>query len=154
MPGISLIKEVVSTGPYPLDSTITYGFIVMNTGTTVLENVTVNDPLLGGAVACAETTLGPSESTNCGPVDYVVTSADVRAGSVFNTATVSGTPPVTDPLNPPGPVTDSDSTTTPTQAAVVPVNAYPVPTVDWRGLLLLALGFLALVWRARRRAAD
>ncbi|MBN8728049.1 MAG: DUF11 domain-containing protein, partial [Xanthomonadales bacterium] len=112
-PALTLEKSVTSTGPYGVGDTITYSFSVENTGDVTLTGVSVNDPLLGGTIACAPATLAPGATASCGPVNYTVTVADVLAGSVHNTATASGTPPST-PANPtPTPVTDVDDVTTP-----------------------------------------
>ncbi|MFA5712491.1 MAG: hypothetical protein WDA30_28355, partial [Mycolicibacterium sp.] len=112
-PALTLDKQVTSTGPYGVGDTITYSFTVQNTGDVTLTGVAVNDPLLGGTIACTPATLAPGASATCGPVNYTVTVAEVLAGSVYNTATASGTPPAT-PSNPtPTPVTAVDDVTTP-----------------------------------------
>lgn len=89
-PALALTKSVTSTGPYGAGDTITYDFTVTNTGDVPLTNVAVNDPLLGGAIACAPTTLAPIAVATCGPVNYTVTSGDADNGSVDNTATATG----------------------------------------------------------------
>ncbi|MDP2774641.1 MAG: hypothetical protein Q8O61_13900, partial [Nocardioides sp.] len=88
---------------------ITYSFEVTNTGNVTLNPVTVNDPKLGGAIACGAGAgaLAPGASRTCTPQTYTLTQADVNAGKVDNTATVTGT--TTRGTT----VTDSDSTTTP-----------------------------------------
>jgi len=88
---------------------INYTFTVTNAGNVSLSNVVVNDPLLGGVVP------GPDsgDTDNDGELDvtetwiytgsYAITQADIDAGSVQNTATVTGTAPdqttVTDTSN-------------------------------------------------------
>ncbi|MCW2772381.1 MAG: hypothetical protein JWN91_707 [Nocardioides sp.] len=86
--------------------TITYGFKVTNTGNVTLNPVAVNDPKLGGAITCPTGALLPGASITCTSKTYTLLQADVNAGRVDNTATVTGTPPTGSP------VTDSDSTTT------------------------------------------
>ncbi|MCW2845839.1 MAG: hypothetical protein JWN22_3755 [Nocardioides sp.] len=86
--------------------TITYGFKVTNTGNVTLNPVTVNDPKLGGAITCPTGALLPGGVITCTPKTYTLVQADVNAGRVDNTATVTGTPPTGSP------VTDTDSTTT------------------------------------------
>jgi uncharacterized repeat protein (TIGR01451 family) len=72
---------------------IDYSFTVTNTGNVTVTGVRVDDPK-AGAVTCTETVLAPGESTTCEAFQqYVVTQADVDAGSVDNVATAAGTPP-------------------------------------------------------------
>ncbi len=80
-----------------------------NTGNVTLTSVGVDDPKVG-SVSCPDTTLVPGASTTC-TATYTLTQADVDAGQVANTATVSGTPPTGDP------VTGTDSVTTPIDQA-------------------------------------
>ncbi|SIN92125.1 DUF11 domain-containing protein [Agromyces cerinus] len=72
---------------------ISYAFEVTNTGNVPLSGLAIKDPL-GGAVTCDVTSLAPAASTSCATdEDYVVTAADVKAGSVVNVATATVTPP-------------------------------------------------------------
>ena len=73
-----------------------------------LTLIGVDDPKVG-PVTCPVTSLQPTASTTCTKT-YTLTQADVDAGQVVNTATASGTPPTG------GPVTGTDSTTTPITA--------------------------------------
>ena len=99
------INDVDSNGPDAGD-TITYTFLVTNTGTVTLDPVTVTDPKVG-PITCPATPLAPGVSVNCTPKVYTLTQNDVDTGKVENTATAHGTPPS-------GPVVeDTDSTTTP-----------------------------------------
>ncbi|RGC70850.1 hypothetical protein C5N14_01775 [Micromonospora sp. MW-13] len=69
---------------------IFYTYRVTNTGTVTITNVAVDDPT-AGAVVCNSTTLAPGTSTDCHAVKpHVVTSADVKAGKVVNTARATG----------------------------------------------------------------
>ena len=68
--------------------TIDYSFVVTNTGNVTLDPVSVDDPLVG-AVSCPVSSLAPGASTTCSAT-YVLTQADVDAGSVTNTATATG----------------------------------------------------------------
>jgi uncharacterized repeat protein (TIGR01451 family) len=86
-----------------------YTFSVTNTGNVSLDNVAVSDPLLGGPLG------GPDsgDTANIGildvgetwvySADYVITAADVAAGTVHNTATASAEGPQDQPAG------DSDS---------------------------------------------
>ncbi|WP_158685527.1 DUF7507 domain-containing protein [Microbacterium halophytorum] len=75
---------------------IEYSFVVENTGSTRLAQLALDDPLLGGAVECTAfdgARLAPGESLECGPVAYALTQADIDAGTVANTATITATSP-------------------------------------------------------------
>ena len=107
-PAITLVKSVTSTGPYGVGDVIDYSFQVTNSGDVALIDITVNDPLLGGAMTCTPTGLVPGGSATCGPASYTVTEADVIAGSVHNQAVATGKRP-----GDPATVTDEDEVTTP-----------------------------------------
>ena len=114
---------------------IEYAFKVSNTGGLTLTNVTVDDPMLGGEVACTPNTLAPSEMVTCGPVEYTVTRADVDLGEIVNRATASGDdgqPGTMDPV-------DDDTTTTPTSPGTpdVPDTGDPTTTPPTAGTPVL-----------------
>ena len=67
--------------------TITYSFLVTNTGTTTLTTVALSDPKVQ-VTGCDKATLAPNETTQC-TADYTVTQADLAAGQVVNTATAT-----------------------------------------------------------------
>ncbi|MFD4141704.1 hypothetical protein [Streptomyces sp. NPDC058572] len=76
---------------------IEYSFVVTNTGTAPLSGVEVRETDFTGAgpepeVSCPGSSLAPGESMTCSAT-YAVTKADLRAGSVKNTATATGTLP-------------------------------------------------------------
>ncbi len=120
-PVITLDKQAgVPTGA-TAGSTIDYSFVVTNTGNVTLDSVSIADPKTG-PVSCPVTVLAPGESTTC-TATYTLTQADVDAGHVANTATASGTPPVTLGNPTPTPVTATDSTDT-------PITAGPAITLD------------------------
>jgi uncharacterized repeat protein (TIGR01451 family) len=103
-PAISLSKSAGTPTSQTAGATITYTFVVTNTGNVTLHAVAVNDPMVG-AVTCPTTSLVPGASTTCTKT-YTVTQADVDAGVVNNSASVSGTPPTG------APVTNTATTTT------------------------------------------
>ena len=74
--------------------TITYTYLVTNTGNVDLTSVAVNDPTIG-TVTCptpAAPGLAPGGSETCtANATYPVTQADVDNGSVTDTATATGT---------------------------------------------------------------
>jgi len=75
---------------------VTYDFAVTNTGGLSVHGVDVTDPMTGlSAVTCTPATpatLAPNATMDCSAT-YTVTQADVDAGSIANTATVSGLDP-------------------------------------------------------------
>lgn len=106
--------------------TITYSFLVANTGNVTLNDVTVAEGAFSGtgemsAVVCpaGAASLAPGADVTC-TATYVVTQADVDAGSITNAATATGTPP--SPLTPP-PVSPPDE-------VVVDAPAAPALTID------------------------
>nr|WP_304650995.1 SpaA isopeptide-forming pilin-related protein [Tessaracoccus sp. ZS01] len=109
-PAISLTKDADVASYDAVGDVITYTFVATNTGNVTLTNVTISDPLPGlSDLTCTPaqpTTLAPQASMECSAT-YVVTQADLDAGSVDNTATTEGTPPAGEP------VTDSDDETVP-----------------------------------------
>lgn len=102
---------------------VTYSFVVTNTGTVTLRDVTVTDQDFSGTgdlseIDCPATTLPPGRTTTC-TARYTVTQADVDTGTITNTATVTGTPPGADT-----PVSSDPST------ATVTVDRSPSLTVE------------------------
>jgi hypothetical protein len=92
-PGIA-IKKTASPGKYHKAGTlIHFMFVVSNTGNVTLTGVKVSDPRHGlSAVRCPTATLTPGQKMTC-TATYVTTAADMRARSIVNTATASGSPP-------------------------------------------------------------
>ena len=85
---------------------ITYTFTVTNTGDVTLDPIDVNDPLVP-IVNCNATSLAPGADTTCSGT-YTVTQADVDAGQIENSATVTGQPPDGPGGVTPPPVSDDD----------------------------------------------
>ncbi|MBA8845970.1 putative repeat protein (TIGR01451 family) [Ochrobactrum sp. RH1CCR137] len=95
VPGLTIDKEGAlndsnGNGLLDLGETISYSFLVRNTGSVTLKNVTVNDPLV--QVTEEPQTLGP-RGTFTFHGTYTPTQADIDAGKVENTATATGIPP-------------------------------------------------------------
>ncbi len=125
-PAFTIVKTVTSTGPYTAGSTITYDIIVTNTGDVVLSDVTIADP---GAVlgVCPVTgSLGVGETKTCS-ASYLVTAADVTAGTFTNTATASS-------LELPPTEGSATSTIIPTPTIFVPVTGGPTAVVAAGGV--------------------
>jgi len=96
------IQDVDGNGPDAGD-TVAYSFVVTNKGNVTLSDVHVSDPIIG-AVKCPDAVLAADASMTCtGTRPYVLSQADVDAGTVHNVAVVVGTPPVGIPA------TDDDS---------------------------------------------
>ncbi len=96
LPNISLVKAA-SPATYVAGDVVTYTFTTTNTGTVTLSDVEVSDTGLTGlsALDCtpaAPATLAPGETQTC-TATKTMTQAEADAGSVTNSATVTGTPP-------------------------------------------------------------
>ena len=91
-PGVGFDKaKTAPTGKVAAGDKVSYSFAVTNTGNVTLSGVSVADPKVG-KVTCPETTLAPGKQTTCTAV-YTATSADIAAGVVKNTATVTAVAP-------------------------------------------------------------
>ncbi|MFK7886530.1 MAG: SdrD B-like domain-containing protein [Gammaproteobacteria bacterium] len=97
-PGISLEKATngedadTPTGPeVPAGSTVNWTYFVVNTGNVTLTDVFVTDDQ-GVTVTCPSMTLDPGVSMTC------TGSGTAIAGQYANLGSVSGTPPVGDPV--------------------------------------------------------
>jgi uncharacterized repeat protein (TIGR01451 family) len=111
-PGITLVKTADTSAlqsPPQVGDTITYRFAITNTGNVTLSNVTIADALPGVVLTGNPiAALAPGETdTTTITGTYQLLPADLTAGEVINTATVTGNPPTGPPL------TDDDTTTTP-----------------------------------------
>ena len=75
-----------------VNETITYSFVVKNTGNTTISNIDIDDAMvnvIGGPI-----TLAPGqEDTAIFTAVYLITQADIDLGSITNTAIVSGLNP-------------------------------------------------------------
>ncbi|WP_248447694.1 DUF7507 domain-containing protein [Sinorhizobium meliloti] len=119
------LNDTDGDGLIDIGETITYSFLVTNTGGVTLTNVTPNDPLLtsaGISVTPGPQTLAPGGSATF-TATYTPTQAEIDAGRVENTATSTGTPPS-------GPPTES-----PPDTVVVPPDQAPGLRTDKTGTL-------------------
>ncbi len=108
---VSLAKTSNATGTNVAGEVITYSYTVVNDGTVTITGFSSTDPHPGlGPITCAPTaqggSLAPAASTTC-TASYTVTQADVDAGFIANTGSVSGTTATA------GPVSDTAPYTTP-----------------------------------------
>jgi len=95
-PDIEIDKSADLASATAAGQTITYTFVVENTGNVSLTNITVTDPLPGlSAVDCGDFdgVLEPGETVTC-DATLIVTQGHLDAGDpITNTATATGTPP-------------------------------------------------------------
>ncbi|MCM3658454.1 hypothetical protein M3147_14450 [Agromyces mediolanus] len=96
-PQIALEKSVTPSAPAGPGETVTYEFVITNTGNVSLTDPTIDETAFGGTgappvVDCPSGVLRPGEIVIC-TASYVITDADADAGGFENTATASATPP-------------------------------------------------------------
>ncbi|MBT8223657.1 MAG: DUF11 domain-containing protein, partial [Eudoraea sp.] len=104
MPNITVLKidtfnDENGDGEVQAGETISYTFIVTNTGNITLGNITVTDPLVtvsGGPISSLEP--GQSDSSTFTAV-YTITEEDVQNGSFANSATVTASVPDGEPIS-------------------------------------------------------
>ncbi|MBT2534184.1 hypothetical protein J7E83_19050 [Arthrobacter sp. ISL-48] len=112
-PGITVVKSASSETITAAGQSVTYSFLMTNTGNVTLKDITVNEGNFTGTGDLSDVTcdagaasLAPGATVTC-TATYTVTQADVDAGSISNTATATGTPPgtTTPPVSPPSETT-------------------------------------------------
>jgi uncharacterized repeat protein (TIGR01451 family)/LPXTG-motif cell wall-anchored protein len=131
IPQVGLDKRATLNGSSAGD-TVTYDYVVTNTGTTDLATVSVTDDQVG-AVTCPAGPLAPNQSKTCTAAAYTLTQPDVDRGSVGGPATVTATP-VVDGL-PTASASDTETTTiTRTNTLTVAVEVDEKVDVDEDGL--------------------
>lgn len=121
------------SGPVPIATgdSVNYEFLVDNTGNVSLTGIEITDPLPGlSPVSCPGTSLAPGEQMTCS-ASYLATSADIVAGMIENTATVTG-------RTNSGRVA-SDPSSTVTSTARVSSTIETIPTLSKTALLICIL---------------
>ncbi|GGX41224.1 hypothetical protein GCM10007385_05930 [Tateyamaria omphalii] len=110
-PMIELVKSTTATSFANVGDTITFDFVLSNTGNQTLTDVSVTDPLIP-ALVCEADTLAPGDDLTCSG-DYLVTQEDVDNGTLSNTATAGAIDPTGTAVTPdtssvtvPGPLTE------------------------------------------------
>jgi uncharacterized repeat protein (TIGR01451 family) len=135
-PHLTVVKTAQVTPPGDQNAalpgdTVTYTYVVTNTGNVTMRTVSVDDPQLG-AVSCPDATLAPGQSTTCtANHPYVVAQGDVDAGQITDTAVANGIPPGTPPLSPV--ISDPSTATVRTAdspAVAIVKSALVSPTAD------------------------
>ena len=91
-PAVNLIKTATPTPFGEVGSTLTYLFEVQNTGNVTLANLVISD-VLDDAYSCEIPRIAPGTSNFACAMAYVVTQADVDAGKIENTASLTGDGP-------------------------------------------------------------
>ncbi|MDH5833569.1 DUF7507 domain-containing protein [Luteimonas kalidii] len=94
---ITVAKSASPTTVSAVGATVTYSFLVTNTGNVTLDAVAIDETAFSGtgtvsAISCPQTTLAPGASTTCSGT-YAVTQPDLDAGQIDNTAVTTGTEP-------------------------------------------------------------
>lgn len=111
--------------------TVSYSFVITNTGAVTLTNVALDDTLDGLSTVTftwpgAPNQLAPGESAR-GTASYKVTQADLDRGEIVNTATATGVPPTGTPPE----ATDTHTLDVPERATIaLEKNASYVETRD------------------------
>jgi len=89
-PALALAKSANVTAYDNVGETILYTYTIENTGNVTLAGpFTMEDDVEGTLTDCAVGPLAPGAETTC-TTAHIVTQADLDAGSITNTATVSG----------------------------------------------------------------
>ena len=115
LPALTVDKtaETILPGDFATGTEVDYSYLVTNSGNVELPGpFTVNDDKITGAISCPAGALAPSETVTCNAT-YTVQPADVAAGFVTNSATV----------------TDGMTTSSP-DTATVPQSGTPGITLD------------------------
>jgi LPXTG-motif cell wall-anchored protein len=160
-PGIELVKTSDAATITAVGQTVTYSFLVTNTGNVTLSSVAVTEGAFTGAgdlseVACPETSLLPGEEIVC-TASYTVQEADLTGAALSNTATASAAPPG-DGTGGGDPITSDPSTSE--SGSVVLSEDLPTTgaQIGWGlalgALVLLLLGGALVLARHSRRGAD
>jgi uncharacterized repeat protein (TIGR01451 family) len=90
---ITLTKSATEANFDAVGDVLHYTLVATNDGTVTLSNVSIADPKLGALTCTQPVTLAPTASLTC-TGSYTIVQADLDAGHVDNTATVTGTPPI------------------------------------------------------------
>jgi len=90
---LSLENTANPTSYNQLGQTISYNYVIKNTGNLILgpSQFTISDDRIGGQINCGSdaTILAPGETVACG-ASYIVSQADLSANEIANNATASG----------------------------------------------------------------
>ena len=135
-------------------ATVTYEFLVTNTGQATVADIAIAEGAFSGTgelseIDCPVTAIAPGASLTC-TATYVTTAADLTAGSVTNTATASAV------SSRGGGVVSAPSTAEVTVNPIAAGLAQTGATLTWVagmwGVGLIAVGAVFAVTRIRSRA--
>jgi len=91
--GLKLVKTASAQTYGQVGETITYTYVITNTGSTPLgpAQFTISDNKLGAPLNCgpANLTLAPAENVTC-TASYTITQADINLPNITSSATASG----------------------------------------------------------------
>jgi len=163
-PGIALEK---STGAYTdkgpkggsAGDTLVYRFKVTNTGNTVLKDITIDDPMLGGRFPCGVDELKPGQSAQCDSVTYVIKKSDIGK-MLENHASVTAVSPQGTKTSaaaqaaydvPPAPGTGSGKGANQPSGTLPDTGTMISAVVPWAAGSAIVLGLLTMWTSARRR---
>ena len=126
-PTLRVVKTVDEATYDTAGDVLTYTITVSNTGNVTLSSVQVSDPAPGAGgfvLDCSDlpTTLAPGDSGTC-TATYVVTQADLDAGTVVNSATADAENPAGNPVQSPDATTSSSARAAASLALVKTVDA-------------------------------
>jgi len=96
-PALTVVKSASPTTVTSVGQTVSYSFLVTNTGNVTLSGIAVREAAFSGSgtppvAACPVPTLAPGAQVTC-TAAYQVTSADLTAGSLTDTAVADGLTP-------------------------------------------------------------
>jgi len=89
---LSLVSSTTATGYGAAGQTVSYSYLVTNTGDEALSGIAVTDNTVA-TVTCPLSSLAPGASETCTGT-YTVTQADVDRGSLISTAVANASGPV------------------------------------------------------------
>gem|GEM_PF-1009112 len=86
------LRDVDGNGQADRDDKLSYTFEVENSGNVTINEIKVTDPKVKN-LKCPQTKLAPGAQMTCTSDEYNISQADVDAGGVANSATVTGKSP-------------------------------------------------------------
>lgn len=159
-PGLSIVKSVdaAARASYDAGQSVTYSFLVTNTGNTTLTDVTVAEGeftgsgALGALTPASVESLAPGASTTF-TATYTLTQADVDRGTTSNTATATALPPAGERVES-APSTVVLSSVPATVPVTVPPTLATTGSEPWWAALLAASFLVVLGGALRMRSGS